>query len=137
MAKVVFNPPPGWAVVPEGWIPHESWQPPEDWPPIPPGWPLFVTVRTWPRTLVFWLLLFGSVGCYAALMERAGTPLTRGAYGLVALVLVVGCLTSVVKTGVPTPVSRWPWMPSAHAVGVRTRRHELEPDSWRFPPATD
>ena len=138
MAKIVFNPPPGWAVVPEGWIPHESGSRPRTGHRSRPGWPLFVTVRSWPRTLVFWLLLFGSVGCYAALMERAGTPLTRGSYGLVALVLVVGCLASVVKTGAPTPVSRWPWMPSAHAVGVRPRRHELEPDSWRFHrPRTD
>ena len=137
MAKIVFNPPPGWGVVPTGWVPSASWQPPEHWPPIPPGWPLFVTVRSWPRTLVFWLLLFGSIGCYAALMERAGTPLTRGSYGLVGLVLVVGCLASLVKTGTPTPVKKWPWMPSAHAVGVRPRRHELEPDSWRLPPASD
>ena len=102
MARIVFNPPPGWSVVPKGWVPSAEWQPPEHWPPIPPGWPLFVTVRSWPRTLGFWLLLFGSVGIYAGLMERAGTPLPREAYGLVALVLLVGWAASLVKTGTPT-----------------------------------
>ena len=137
MANIVFNPPPGWSVVPKGWVPGTSWQPPLEWPPIPPGWPLFVTVRTWPRSVASVLFLVGGCLGYAALMERAGTPLPPQSIGLVAVVLLVGWVTSFVRTTIPTPVKHWPWMPSAHAVGVRPLRDELEPESWRLqPPAS-
>lgn len=138
MADIRFNPPPGWSVVQKGWIPSAGWQPPLEWPPIPPGWPLFVTVRRWPQTLVYCLLLAGSCIGYAELMELAGRPLPREAFGLVLVVIGVGGLTSLMRTATPTPVKRWPWMPSPHAVGVRPLRDELEPESWRLqPPAPD
>lgn len=126
MARVVYNPPPGWAAAPPGWTPPPEWQPAVGWPPIPAGWPLFVTVRSWPRRLVWLLLLVGLVTVYVAVMAALGRPLTVEALGLVVVVLVAGAASRLVADRRPTPVRRWPWRPEAAAVGYRGEvDHEL------------
>ena len=39
----VFNPPPGWPRVPEGWIRPAGWVPDPSWPAPPDGWQLWLT----------------------------------------------------------------------------------------------
>jgi len=34
----VFNAPPGWPPMPNGWEPQANWAPSPSWPPAPPGW---------------------------------------------------------------------------------------------------
>lgn len=38
----VFNPPPGWPRMPEGWRPGPGWQPEPSWPAPPSGWSFLV-----------------------------------------------------------------------------------------------
>lgn len=38
----VFNPPPGWPRMPEGWRPGPDWRPDPSWPARPQGWNLLV-----------------------------------------------------------------------------------------------
>jgi hypothetical protein len=38
----VFNPPPGWPSMPEGWRPGTDWRPDPSWPARPQGWNLLV-----------------------------------------------------------------------------------------------
>lgn len=40
--RMLFNPPPGWPPVPQGWRPPLGWQPDPSWDAIPYGWPLWV-----------------------------------------------------------------------------------------------
>lgn len=42
MAKMKFNPAPGWPPAPEGWLPAEDWYPPKEWPEAPEGWQFLV-----------------------------------------------------------------------------------------------
>lgn len=34
----VFNTPPGWPPMPNGWMPEADWKPADSWPLAPPGW---------------------------------------------------------------------------------------------------
>lgn len=38
----VFNAPPGWPTMPQGWIPEPSWRPSSSWPAAPTGWNYWV-----------------------------------------------------------------------------------------------
>lgn len=109
--KVMFNPPPGWVVQESGWIPSVSWQPPADWPPVPPGWPLFYVRRTWLPMVVFYSCLCLGVAGYAWLMAKAGHPLTRESYGLVAVFVLAVTLGGRVPEWKKAPPTKWPWLP--------------------------
>jgi hypothetical protein len=112
LAKIIFNPPPGWVVPEDGWMPSVSWQPPAEWPPIPTGWPLFLVHRTWVQTITYWVILVGSCAGWAVLMARLGEPLPVSAFMLVLLTLWAGCASSVVKVLKPAPLTKWPWLPN-------------------------
>jgi hypothetical protein len=38
----LFNPPPGWPIPAEDWVPPQGWKPDPSWPPAPEGWQFWV-----------------------------------------------------------------------------------------------
>jgi hypothetical protein len=49
-SRVVFNPPPGWPPVPNGWVPPPGWRPDADWPATSAAWQFWVRPHAHPAT---------------------------------------------------------------------------------------
>jgi hypothetical protein len=49
-SRMVFNPPPGWPPVPNGWVPPAGWRPDADWPAASAAWQFWVRPPAHPAT---------------------------------------------------------------------------------------